>query len=327
MTVDYSPLWSWIREREAIRIRREAGEPPPWTSDPILAGHRFCCVRREDDRVTRWIRDFVRRPYADHPRLWLALCLSRLVNWPDTLLELIEDGAAWPTHEDYDPARTTAVLRARAARGAKVYTAAYVIPAPHATGACKHAHVAEAVVGSLVKYLSIDDFQRTLDLAHGRLMHRPGWGAFLAYQVVVDARFCSSLLADAPDRETWSAAGPGTRRGLNRLHGRPLTARVTDDQARQEVLAIYRLLEAETGVAVDLSDVPNVLCETDKYLRVQLGQGRPRQKYDAGRSYAADRVSDERVARTLSQLPGVDAPPGWRDRAIAAVDEARSGEE
>lgn len=70
MTVpDYSPLWAWIRAREAIRLKKEAGAPPPWIEDPILATYRFCNVRREDDLVTRWVRSHVRDPYHDHPML------------------------------------------------------------------------------------------------------------------------------------------------------------------------------------------------------------------------------------------------------------------
>jgi hypothetical protein len=34
MNIDHAVYW--ITEREAIRKRREAGEPAPWTEDPIL---------------------------------------------------------------------------------------------------------------------------------------------------------------------------------------------------------------------------------------------------------------------------------------------------
>ena len=40
-----------------------------------------------------------------------------------------------------------------------------------------------------------------------------------------------------------------------------------------------KAMKEETGVVVDFSDVPNMLCETDKYLRVKLGEGRPRALY------------------------------------------------
>ena len=52
----------WIKERQAIHERRKAGQPPPWTKDEILRTYRFCNVRREDDRVTRWIHENWLRP-------------------------------------------------------------------------------------------------------------------------------------------------------------------------------------------------------------------------------------------------------------------------
>ena len=35
-------LIAFIKEREAIRIAKEAGQPRPWTSDAILNTYRFC---------------------------------------------------------------------------------------------------------------------------------------------------------------------------------------------------------------------------------------------------------------------------------------------
>lgn len=81
----------------------------------------------------------------------------------------------------------------------------------------------------------------------------------------------------------WAAAGPGTLRGLNRVHGRALEARITQQQARDEMRRIYAMVHAETGVKMDFSDIPNILCETDKYLRVKNGEGKPRATYVPGR--------------------------------------------
>lgn len=288
-TVDYEPLWCWVREREQIRLRKERGDPPPWTEDPILASFRFCCVRREDDRVTRWVREHVREPYAEHPLLWLMLCLCRQVNWPDTLAELIETSGAWPAHDDYSPARLATALRSRRTRGDKVYTGAYVIPAPRERGGDKQRHVAEVVIGALYherRRAALEGwFRHGLQRAHGQLRQFCGWGDFLAYQAVVDMRFCPGLLAQAPDRASWAAAGPGSIRGLNRLYGRPVEAALPQARALEEMLAIYALVERETGVAIDLSDVPNILCETDKYLRTLREEGHPRARYIVGRGW------------------------------------------
>lgn len=280
---DYLPLWNWIKEREQIRIRKDSGAPQPWTDDPILAIYRFCNVRREDDRVTVWIKDNIRdRPiFAVSPFLWLMLCIARQINWPDTLTELI-DHCAWPDATRFDFCeKMTAVLNARKERGEKVYTGAYMISAPAQKGADKQKYIAEIVIGDLWKRRG--GFKAsTLRGTHAWIMRSNGWGPFMAYQAVVDMRF-TDLLRDAPDVTLWAAAGPGTIRGLNRLHGRAVDHALSQGQALSEMRAIYKIVVAETGVQMDFSDVPNILCETDKYLRVKLGQGKPRALYVAGR--------------------------------------------
>jgi hypothetical protein len=280
---DYTPLWYWIREREQMRARKDRGVSPPWTEDPILVAYRFCNVRREDDRGTIWIREHIRQPFADHPMLWLMLCIARQINWPDTLAELIARDA-WPLDHGFEPARITAVLNDRKSRGEKVYTGAYMISAPPTKGADKQAYIAETVIGALWRRReSFAAWDRaTLQRTHDLLLRSNGWGPFMAYQAVVDMRF-TRLLRNADDAMSWAAAGPGTIRGLNRLYGRPVARSLSQEQALGEMRAIYRVVQRETGVPMDFSDVPNILCETDKYLRVKLGEGAPRALYVAGR--------------------------------------------
>lgn len=286
---DYTPLFYWVRERENIRLAKDAGQPHAvWTGDPILKAHRFCNVRREDDRVTIWVRENIREPFADSPYLWLMLCVARQINWPETLQEVIGTwGGAWPC-ATFEPANLTMALNARQARGQKVYTGAYMISAPAQKGADKQAYIAETVIGDLWRrrdifekhFAGVPSMRRT----HELIMRSNGWGQFMAYQAVVDMRF-THLLQHAGDALTWAAAGPGTLRGLNRLHGRDKDAALSQEQALREMRAIYEVVETETGVKMDFSDVPNILCETDKYLRVKNGEGKPRALYVPGRGY------------------------------------------
>jgi len=67
MAPDINALFAFIEEREAIRLRREAGSDPPWTTDPILRAWSFRNVCREDDRTTIWIATEWRDPHADDP--------------------------------------------------------------------------------------------------------------------------------------------------------------------------------------------------------------------------------------------------------------------
>ncbi len=39
--------------------------------------------------------------------------------------------------------------------------------------------------------------------------------------------------------------------------------------ALSELQDIYKVAQAETWVQMDFSDVPNILCQTDKYLRAR----------------------------------------------------------
>lgn len=282
---DYTPLLSWITAREAIRIRKDAGEEPPWTDDPIFQNFRFCNVRREDDRVTVWIRENIREPFAGYTCLWLMLCIARQINWPATLKELI-DSEAWPTNDDFKPYWLANVLNARKARGEKVFTGAYITAAPSGRGEDKASYIAETVIGKLWhKRVAINQWFANapgLQGTHNLIYQSDGWGPFTAYQAVVDMRF-TSLLRDALDINTWAAAGPGTIRGLNRLNGRPLKAGISQEWALFDMLQAYKAVLDGTDIPLDFSDIPNALCEMDKYQRVKLEQGRPRANYVPGR--------------------------------------------
>lgn len=47
----------WITERYKIHLKKDSGEPRPWTNDPILDNYRFTNVRREQDRQSKYLID------------------------------------------------------------------------------------------------------------------------------------------------------------------------------------------------------------------------------------------------------------------------------
>lgn len=99
----------------------------------------------------------------------------------------------------------------------------------------------------------------------------------MAYQAVVDMQF-NAILDQAPDVATWAAAG------------------LSQGQALAEMRDNYKIAEKETGVAMDFSDVPNILCEPDEYRRVELGEGNRR-------ALCAGDVDDEPTRAPLRRLP------------------------
>lgn len=333
MTMDVTPLWAWINERHAIYIRksiREGIDPAfifapedadleecdpehfalaesgPFTDDPILAQYRFCNVFRELDRVTQWIDRKIRKPYADHPNLWLMLAIARYINWPDTLQKLINYEGAWPLYADdaqeFSPEHLGTALDYLKGETDKLYTGAYMIRAESNPKAewyswTKQQYIARIVIGRLWedremwKAVLEDQPEGGLEMkAVWEMFQTPryiGWGPFMAYQVVVDLRH-TDYLRNAPDINNWSALGPGSRRGLNRLAGRPVDFPLSQEQGLEEMILLHQQqhhFRAPWVPEIELSDIQNALCETDKYLRVKLGEGRPRAQFVQGRGY------------------------------------------
>jgi len=321
------PLIDWINEREAIRLRKQVLSKDPggvgfnmsdvelaawgdlgneWTTerltdDPILQQYKFCNVGREHDRVTVWIRQNIREPYANHEHLWFMISIARFINWPPTLEMLIKESAwsnTWPDSPDFHPAYMTEALEAWKAAGNKVETGAYMIraesrPEREWYSWSKQRYVSEVVLGipwrdkDMVAAFLHGRRQRTLQetwmYLSGQGMDDDwvGWGPFMAGQVVADLRH-TRYLRDAPDVGRWAPVGPGSARGLNRLAGRPLNATVRQEQGLEEMLQLQGLVNERTGKHVppiELHDLQNCLCETDKYLRVKHGEGRPRALY------------------------------------------------
>jgi len=291
MTDRFEPLLYWVGERETIRLAREREEPAPWTRDPILSTFRFCNVRRADDRVSRWVIRNVIQRYQGNPNLWIMLALARYINWPPALQKLMK-GGGWPAKADV-PARL-----ARAAEilddpeeKEKMWTGAYMIRAEsnktapwYAWG--KGAYVMKIVIerelwkarGEFREFFSRDI--RTVQYAHSLLAGRYGWGSFMAGQVVADWTY-TPLLSGAADLYTWAPLGPGSLRGLNRLYGRALDYRLKQEDAIPEMRAARDAIVSDYPELADLTlhDVQNCLCETDKYLRTKLGEGRPRSRF------------------------------------------------
>ncbi len=89
-------FFDWCIERESIQRRREAGEPPPWSRDPVFQQGRFLNVFREDDKGTKAVLHFA-APVKDSARhLIHALFFARWCNQYSTLMALDAGQLATP---------------------------------------------------------------------------------------------------------------------------------------------------------------------------------------------------------------------------------------
>jgi len=277
MNIDHAVYW--ITEREAIRIRRGSGQPAPWTDDPILRAYRFCNVRREDDAVTQHVGRTWRDPYRDDPLLYFAMAVARFVNLPDTMDEL-----GYPVPFDRDHFK--AVLDARMQRGEPAFGPAYVIP-NGGSSKPKVDYVADDILYRLWRardYMS-PGRGSTLAAYCARQAEFNGVGSFMAAQIVADLKYVEPLRS-ASDWMSFAISGPGSRRGLNRIMGRPADAAWTEPAWRtafgQFEAAIRPELERIGLSDLHCQDLQNCLCEIDKFLRGKLGEGKPKRRFVAG---------------------------------------------
>jgi len=276
MTDNAKRFVKFILPRQRVHVRREAGKPQPWSSDPILQHYKFCNVFREDDRVTRWISANWREPHKDERDLWFALVVARrCINWVPTLSKL-----GYPN--PWDPEHYLSTLERRKRKGKRVFNSeAYKLIISGKSG-----NLADLQVEFLLNPLwearerlrpHHDD---TLATFHARLADMRYMGSFHAAQVVADVKYVGRL-RHAIDWWDFVASGPGSRRGLNRVLGRPKNApwKETEWVRQLHVLqkSIKNILTEEGLPRMHAQDTQNCLCEFDKYERIRLGEGTGRE--------------------------------------------------
>jgi hypothetical protein len=267
----------WATERTKIRQKRESGHEGPWSSDPIMRGFRFCNVSREDDRGTRFVKQWIRDPLDAGPsdHLFQNVLLSRFINLPETLQELIEKGAMCNGPVNWEAVQELVYARMQA--DLPTYSGAYMV---------RSKPVAQPPFFGKGKISYLCSTLRTVTLPKAKtrqgfveeLQGHYGIGSFMAGQIAADLAY-THILADAPDHFTWAPMGPGARRGMNLSLGLHAERRIPMDEYLRVGMAQLEAIPEEVhedhrnrGIPLTLHDVAsNVNCETYKYLKIGKG--------------------------------------------------------
>jgi len=283
LTEAIESYFEWINERHSIYQRRRSGVPAPWTDDPILQTYKFTNPFRENDRVTVWMRENWTDPNHNRPHgeIIFNCCLFRMVGTTE-----FANVHGW--EDSFNAGYTKNIINTMLKKGLRTFTGAYII-----TNQGLKLPKSEVVVDYFLAPIwenkealaQIAQETQSLQALHEAMGAYRGWGGggFMSYEVVTDLNY-TPVLSSAKDRNRWANAGPGAKRGLNRILGNPLKKGMTQPIANEFMrkllsTAPFYIMPHVPLDEVDMRTIEHSLCEWDKYERVRLGQGRPRSVY------------------------------------------------
>lgn len=247
----------FVSERHRVWEQRQAGEPQPWTGDPVLATRKFTNVFRLLDPGSQFVMTDL---LADDPDEFefLARCLLyRITNLPE----------AWRSFEGdlslvERPDEFRAHLHARKARGERVFSGAYMIWGGTVKGVDKIDHVFGVLEGAapgLADFLTADTQRERFEALEGCR----GMGAFNAMQVLTDFGYSTEYRED-----DFVIPGPGALKGASAL-GMGGAEAIEWGWETLHGLDDQPLIwgSKNRGHFLSRMDVQNCLCEFSKYVR------------------------------------------------------------
>ncbi len=257
----------WINERYRVKVVKEAGAAKPWSLDKTFQETYFCNVHREDDKVTRGIRNRFDPTYLSVATQ--NMIMARFVNKLETLFSL---GWPWAT---FSPPMWRAVMSKGGAWGS-----AYIV-STNGRSMPKHEYIGGLLRG-LWGQKDLLGSATTLAQAHVALTGLQGLGSFMSAQVIADLKNTAGHeLSCAEDFNTWCAHGPGSLRGMAWVNG---VERVTPKEFYHCMPWLHEeVTERLSGTEIlplHAQDLQNCLCEFDKYMRVSTNCGRSKRRYN-----------------------------------------------
>lgn len=276
----FDTYWYFAAERQHIFYRRLAGEPGPWTVDPILRDFKFCNAFRASDRVSQYLIGEV--IYGEGLsqnaedvvfRTLLFRLFNKSENWPVFRAALGE-----PRVANFDLGVYGRLLDAEMDAGNTIFGNAYMIAPPGRAFGGGFARKHEGYL-ALLNHMLVDRVVQKLEAAksfrdvYQLLLGYPMVGKFIAYQLATDLNY--SEVIDF-DEDTFTRAGPGADRGVAKCfedRGGRSNEEIIHWMVHNQASELSRLgIDPRSvwlwGRPLKAIDCQNLFCETDKYCRV-----------------------------------------------------------
>jgi hypothetical protein len=272
-TVVYDTYWRFAAERLAMFYRRLADPLGPWTDDPILRAYRFTNSYRAADRVSQYLIREVQynSERSQAPReLFFRTILFKMFNKVETweALERAHGPLAWET-ADLDAIDLT--LTQLLEHGRRIYSAAYIMPAPPFGKVRKHSNHLALLVRMMADRLPERVAQAPdLQTVYENLHSYPGLGRFLAFQYAIDLNY--SVLLDFSEAD-FVVAGPGALDGISKCflstdRSPEWVIRWVTEHQDEEMSLRGLDFPGLFGRHLQPIDCQNLFCEISKYARV-----------------------------------------------------------
>jgi alpha-glutamyl/putrescinyl thymine pyrophosphorylase clade 1 len=307
----FETYWRFAAERHQVYQARLRGEPCPWTTDSIIASHRFTNCYRAADRVSQYlINEVIYRGSQDADEVLFRILLFKFFNRVSTW-RLLHSALGELTWAAFRLDRYDGVLSEAFSRGERIYSAAYLVPPPKLGAQRKHTNhlllLQQMLRGGLRNKLQACT---SMAKAFHVLRGYPGMGDFLAYQLLIDINYSTVINFDEMD---FVAPGPGARDGLRKYFGpgaRGIEAdliRYTSDAQEEHFTGRGLDFPGLNGRRLQLIDCQNLFCEVDKYARM----AHPEITGYSGRTRIKQRFRpvDDVVTSWFPPKWGVNSPP------------------
>jgi hypothetical protein len=267
----FESYWRFAAERHRVYLRRLAGDPGPWTADPVIAQHRFTNAYRAADRVSQYlIRHVIYSGTQERDEIVFRILLFKFFNKIDTWA-LLYRAVGVPSWGEYDFAAYENALASARAKGATLYSPAYIVPPPRLREQTKYANHLRLVEMMMGRGLceALDGAKRLRDV-YEVLTAYPSVGRFIGFQLAVDLNYSNVTAFSEMD---FVVAGPGARDGIRKCFG-AASSGIEDDLIRFVAENQARYFESLGlpfaglfGRPLQLVDCQNIFCEVDKYAR------------------------------------------------------------